>query len=88
MFLLYKYKPVCSINNITYWLIKYHISYNIIHLLHAGEGNMKMYSYKSITFPEGNVRGEYDARGWIHFHVSLYWMKPRKHIHVYVKYCW
>jgi hypothetical protein len=22
MFLLYKYKPVCSIHNITYWLIK------------------------------------------------------------------
>ena len=29
-----------------------------IHLVHAGEGNMKMYSPKSIIFPEGNARGE------------------------------
>jgi hypothetical protein len=29
-----------------------------IHLLHAGEGNMKIYSPKSIIFPEGNARGE------------------------------
>jgi hypothetical protein len=36
---------------------------NIIHLLHAGEGNMKMYSPKSITFPEGNARVEYYTRG-------------------------
>ena len=36
---------------------------NIIHLLHAGEGNMKMYSPKSIIFPEGIARGEYDTRG-------------------------
>ena len=35
----------------------------MIHLLHAGEGNMKMYSHKSIIFPEGNARGEYDTRG-------------------------
>ena len=34
-----------------------------IHLLHAGEGNMKIYSPKSIIFPEGNTRGEYDTRG-------------------------
>ena len=26
---------------------------NIIHLLHAGEGNMKMYPPMSIIFPEG-----------------------------------
>jgi len=36
---------------------------NNIHLLRAGEGNMKMYSPKSIIFPEGNARGEYDTRG-------------------------
>ena len=48
---------------------------NSIHLLHAGEGNMNIYSPKSIRFPEGNA---------IIF--LLYRMKPRKHIHV--KYCW
>jgi hypothetical protein len=26
---------------------------------------MKIYSPKSIIFPEGNARGEYDNRGWI-----------------------
>jgi hypothetical protein len=31
---------------------------DIIHLLHAGEGNMKIYSLKSIIFPQGNARGE------------------------------
>jgi hypothetical protein len=36
---------------------------NIIHLLHAGEGNMKIDSPKSIIFPEGNARGEYDICG-------------------------
>ena len=35
----------------------------IIHLLHASEGNMNIYSPKSIIFPEGNTRGEYDTRG-------------------------
>ena len=64
-------------------------------MLHAGEGNMEIYSPKSIIFPEGNARGEYDTRGWIHFHISwnphamnvlLYRMKQKKHIHV--KYCW
>jgi len=35
-----------------------------IHLLHAGEGNVKIYSTKSIIFPEGNAQGEYDTRGW------------------------
>jgi len=35
----------------------YFTSVHIIHLLHAGEGNMKIYSPKSITFPEGNARG-------------------------------
>jgi hypothetical protein len=29
--------------------------YDIIHLLHAGEGNMKIYSPKSIIFPEDNA---------------------------------
>ena len=28
---------------------------NIIHLLHAGEGNMKIYSPKSIIFPEYHI---------------------------------
>jgi hypothetical protein len=48
-----------------------------IHVLHAGEGNMKMYSPKSIIFPEGNARGEYDTRGGINFHISwtrMLWM--------------
>jgi hypothetical protein len=31
---------------------------------------VKIYSPKSIIFPEGNSRGEYDIRGWIHFHIS------------------
>ena len=43
--------------------------YNI-HLLHAGEGNMKIYSPKSFIFPKGNARREYDTRGWINFHIS------------------
>ena len=34
---------------------------HIIHLLHAGEGNMKMYLPNSIIFPEGNAQGEYDT---------------------------
>ena len=33
---------------------------NTIHLLHACEGNMKIYSPKSIIFPEGNAQGEND----------------------------
>ena len=37
--------------------------YNNIHLMHAGEGNMKMYSPTSIIFPEGNALREYDTRG-------------------------
>ena len=63
-----------------------------IHLLHAGEGNMKIYSPKSIIFPEGNTRGEYDTRGWINFHISwtrmllIFYYTEWKHIHV--KYCW
>ena len=40
----------------------YYIS-GIIHLLHASEGNMKIYSPKSIIFPEGIARGEYDTHG-------------------------
>ena len=38
-------------------------SANIMHLLHAGEENMKIYSPKSIILPEGIARGEYDTRG-------------------------
>ena len=44
-------------------VIKTFLCENIIHLLHAGEGNMKIYSPKSIIFPEGIARGEYDTRG-------------------------
>ena len=36
---------------------------NIIHLLNAGEGNVKIYSPKSTIFPEGNARGKYNTRG-------------------------
>jgi hypothetical protein len=44
--------------------LKY-VASSILHvqLLHASEGNMKMHSPKSIIFPEGNARGEYDTRG-------------------------
>jgi diadenosine tetraphosphatase ApaH/serine/threonine PP2A family protein phosphatase len=63
------------------------IEWNNIHLLHAGERNMDIYSSKYpipwaqrmgeyiFTFPEPHAT-----------HVLLYRMKPRKHIHV--KYCW
>ena len=53
--------------------------HDIIHVLHAGKGNMKIYSPKSIMFPEGNPNPHA-------INVLLYWMKPRKQI--YVKYCW
>jgi hypothetical protein len=66
--------------------------YNNIHLLHAGEGNMKTYSPKSIIFP--SPRGIWYS--WVNkfsyflyqhaINVLLCRMKPRKHI--YVKYCW
>jgi hypothetical protein len=64
-----------------FFILRTAISTNI-HLLHAGEGNTKMYSPKS-------------TRGWLNFHISwthmlwmflLYRMKPRKHMHV--EYCW
>jgi hypothetical protein len=44
-------------------IMQYFWKWDTIHLLHAGEGNMKMYSPKSIIFPEGNAREEYDTRG-------------------------
>ena len=50
---------------------------NTIQLLHVGEGNMKIYSPKSIIFLEGNARWDCDTRGWIHFHISwtrMLWM--------------
>ena len=47
--------------------------YNNIHLMHAGEGNMNTLSY----FLKPHA-----------INVLLYRMKPRKHIHVHVKYCW
>jgi hypothetical protein len=37
--------------------------FTTIHLLHAGGGNMKIYSPKSIIFLESNARGEYNTRG-------------------------
>ena len=48
-----------------WYIVFYYIVFYcyIIHLLHTGEGNMKMYSPKSIIFPEGIARGEYDTRG-------------------------
>jgi hypothetical protein len=46
-------------NEPIFWYLWFHI----IHSLHAGEGNMKIDSPKSIIFPEGNARGEYDIRG-------------------------
>ena len=65
-------------------------SVHSIHLLHAGEGNMKIYSPKSIIFSEGNARGG-TWYSWVNkfsyflnphaINVLLYRMKPRKHIH-------
>jgi len=52
--------------------------------LHAGEGNMKIYSPKSIIFPEGN-KFSYSLNPHV-INVLLYRMKPRKRIRV--KYCW
>jgi hypothetical protein len=66
--------------------------YNNIHLLHAGEGNMKTYSPKSIIFPgpRGIWYSWVDKFSYILYqhaiNVLLCRMKPRKHI--YVKYCW
>ena len=63
------------------------------HLLHASGGNMKIDSPKSIIFPECKI-----WYSWVNkfsyfltphaINVLLYRMKPRKHIHVHVKYCW
>jgi hypothetical protein len=60
------------------------IEWNNIHLLHVGEGNMKIYSPKSIIFPKGKKFSYFLNLHAIN--VLLYRMKPRKHI--YVKYCW
>jgi hypothetical protein len=73
-----------------FWYLWFHI----IHLLHAGEGNMKIDSPKSIIFPEGNARSEYILVGKYIFIFPVpacntylfYRMKPRTHI--YVQYCW
>jgi hypothetical protein len=35
----------------------------LVGFVYAGEGNVKIYSPKSIIFPESNARGEYDTRG-------------------------
>jgi hypothetical protein len=68
---------------------------NNIHLLHAAEGNMKIYSPKSIIFPEGNARGKYDTRGWINFIFSepacykcFIIPNETKKTHTHVNYCW
>jgi hypothetical protein len=44
-------------------LVYIYSTHDIIHLLYVGEGNMKMYSAKSIIFPEGNALGKYDTHG-------------------------
>jgi hypothetical protein len=45
-----------------FYISRIDIEWNNIHLLHAGEGNMKIYSPKSIIFPEGNPRVSYSLR--------------------------
>ena len=56
------------------------IEWNNIHLLHVGEGNMKIYSPKSIIFPKGKKFSYFLNLHAIN--VLLYRMKPRKHIYV------
>ena len=84
--------PVVSSFKIYYWI---NTMNDNIHLLHAGEGNNKIYSPKSIIFPLGqHPRGIWYS--WVNkfsyflnphaINVLLYRMKPRKHTHV--KYCW
>jgi hypothetical protein len=48
-----------------WYIVFYYIVFYcyIIHLLHTGEGNMKMYSPMSIIFPEGIARRKFDTRG-------------------------
>jgi hypothetical protein len=78
--ILHDYFPLKLIGK--YWLL-----YNNIHLLHADEGNMKIYSpTKGIWYSWVN---KFSYLLYPHaINVLLYWMKPRKHIYRYVKYCW
>ena len=56
----YQRSSKCQFYSLWFDTTGYHIVLeNTIHLLHAGEGNMKIYSPKSIIFPEGIARGKY-----------------------------
>ena len=91
VFVIVYLKPKMSSDKIRkktlYWLDPV----NIIQLLHAGEGNMKIYSPKSIIFRGIWYSWVNNFSYFLNLHainVLLYRMKPRKHIHVHVKYCW
>jgi hypothetical protein len=58
---------------------------NIIHLLNAGEGNVKIYSPKSTIWYSWMNKCSYFLNPHA-INVLLYRIKPRKHIHV--TYCW
>ena len=60
---------------IFYW--KKILKYNNIHLLHTGEGIWYSWVNKCSYFLYPHA-----------INVLLYRMKPRKHIYLYVKYCW
>jgi hypothetical protein len=53
----------CTLCNVIKFVAVSRFFANYVCTLHAGEGNMKIDSPKSIIFPEGNARGEYDIRG-------------------------
>ena len=67
-----KYKPSCINRHEDGILVYIYSTHDIIHLLYVGEGNMKIYSPKSIIFPEGNALGKYDTRGWINLEPACY----------------
>ena len=53
---LLSFSILCLASLVIWVLIIFQTSLaSIIHLLHAGEGNMKIYSPKSIIFPEGKL---------------------------------
>ena len=56
IFQIHRYNNIDLKHGISVHLMAVHQWY-IIHLLHAGEGNMTIYSPKSIIFPEGIARG-------------------------------
>jgi uncharacterized protein YbcV (DUF1398 family) len=68
----------------------FYLLFTNIHLLHVGEGIMKIYSPKSIIFPPGIWYSWVNKFSYFLYphaiNVLLYRMKQRKHI--YVKYCW